>query len=114
MFVLRRLSVWELMQDTPPLNERSDYWDSKNLLALSEIHLACEPKQQNLIALCHLAREAWDILEATYNTKSFVEIKQMEEEFIKLSKRDDESCQTWICRVKETAFNLASAGRPMV
>lgn len=113
-FVLKRLDVWELISNpVPHPKERSHYWDEKNLLAISKIHLTCEPEQQNIIACYSIARDAWDALKLTYNTKTFIEVKKMGEDFNKLVKVSSESCQLWIRRVRDAAADLAAAGRPL-
>ena len=112
--VLRRLSIWDTVSDPiPAINERSYQWEERNLLARSEIHFACEPPQQIIIRGLLLAKDAWDSLRTTYNTKTFVEVKHMCEAFEKMSKLPSESCTQWIRRVRDTAAELDTYVRPV-
>lgn len=92
--VLRPLNIWDTVSEpVPPVNERSHQWDERNLLARSEIHFACEPAQQAIIRGLPLAKDAWASLHMTYNSKTFIEIRQMSQDFNCMIKLPSETCQ---------------------
>ena len=73
--------------------------------------MSCEPDQQRIFSEERIARNAWNLLKETYGTKSFVKVKQMNEDFERLVKLPSESCQAWIRRVKDAALDLSNAGK---
>jgi len=110
-FVFRRHHYWQIIDDLlPPPSQRSHQSEDRNLLALSEIHLACEPQLQKIIRGIKAAKDAWKALESTSRAKTYVKVKQMLEGFNKSTKLSTKPANNEFNVSKDAVNDLASFG----
>lgn len=79
--VLIKKGVWEALGMVPDAgNERK--WRRAQQLGLTEIHLACEAEQKQLISEAIDMSEAWDIVVRRHEASSVANVMRLEQEFV--------------------------------
>jgi len=102
-------NLWDIVTSAPP-HPATPEWTRKNQRAVAEIHNCCEPAQQDLFSDYETAKEAWDKLKATFETRDSATIQRLYNDFNNIRKASDETMLTYITRVKTAAKQLTNAG----
>lgn len=108
--ILIRMGCWEVTTDEPPDKEvRTRKWKRLNNWARSEIHLTCQPDQQELIHDSETAYESWRTLKMRYARPSELTTIRLRKEFASLSMTEKDYGE-YLKRAKKLVSELKAVG----
>ena len=107
---LRGAGLWSVINQPPPPEPHDDIWTRRNDKALSAIHNACVPQQQDLIIELDYARDAWNTLLTEHESRDSARVQIMWNTFHSISKLKDESIADYVGRIKSSSRQLLAAG----
>lgn len=81
-----------------------------SMKALSLIGLSVQNHHLQAVNACATAKQAWDVLEATYKGKSLARVLQLRRELVGLKKGVSEPLTVYVARAETLVADLASAG----
>lgn len=108
--VLIRMGCWEVTTEAlPAAANRDDEWKKKNNWARSEIHLGCNPDQQELILDSETAFDSWKILKDEYARKGEIMVQRLRKEFASV-RMTESKCGEYVNRVRKLVSELKACG----
>ena len=107
---LRGAGLWSLVSVAVPANTQDDQvWVRRNDKALSAIHNACVPQQQDLIMDFDHAKEAWDKLRSEHESTDSTRVQILWHAFQSITKASSESIADYMGRIKSSSRQLTAA-----
>ena len=106
---LKAAGLWSVVSDDVPA-VRDAAWSRRNDRAWNDIYGACDPDQQEFIFDYDFAKQAWDRLQALYESHDPATIQRLYGEWNVVRKLPTESMAHFIARVKSMARRLTGSG----
>jgi len=95
---LRGSGLWTVVENNKPVapNAIPEDWDRKDSRALTDITTTCEDDIQDVIADCTTAKEAWDLLNATYQPRTPANTNRLWQEFESYKKLESDTVMKYV------------------
>ena len=109
---LRGSGLWTVVENNKPVapNAIPEDWDRKDSRALTDITTTCEDDIQDVIADCTSAKEAWDLLNITYQPRTPANTNRLWREFESYKKLESVTVMKYVAKIKNMVRELRDVG----